>query len=253
MEDLHTIEETVELPSKGLIYERPINPVIKLRSMTTQDEMLRLAPSENVFKVGCDLIENCIISDKPAMSVYDMCLGDYYALMHQLRIVTYGTEYKMLTYCPYCQDTFEAKINLDDIHINGYDDTFKDLLEVKLPKSGKVITLTYQTPRIMDDISKRLKQIKEKNKEASDEVESMILKLVFSIVKVDGKTMGPVELEAMLRRMNMMDTNFLSQKIDILNEKLGPSRVITTECSHCGNTVLSLFRYTSEFFRPTID
>jgi hypothetical protein len=65
----------------GLVYDKPINPVFKIRSMTTEEEMRRLAHTERPYKLLCDIIEECIVGDKPGISVYDMCLGDYQYLL----------------------------------------------------------------------------------------------------------------------------------------------------------------------------
>ena len=82
--------------------------------MTTEDEMRRLAPSDTSYKLMGEVIENCLV-EKPGVGVYDMCLGDYQFLLHKLRVVTYGSDYRMTVTCPNCGETFEAKISLDDI------------------------------------------------------------------------------------------------------------------------------------------
>ena len=89
----YTIGEGVELPSRGLIYDKKVNSYVELRSMTARDEMKRLAPSPARFKVLADIIEGCMI-EKPAIHVYDMALGDYEYLLHKLRIITYGVEHQ---------------------------------------------------------------------------------------------------------------------------------------------------------------
>lgn len=251
-EIISTIKEVVELPSKGLIYDRPIQPQIKLRSMTTQDEMVRLMPSDDKFKVLSDLIDGCIEGDKPEISVYDMCMGDYYALLHALRTVTYGSNYEMIAYCIYCQQSFETSVNLDEVPSNSWDDSILDRMSVTLPSSGKRIDLYYQTPRMADDIARRVRQIQKQNPNTSADVEEMIQKIVYSIKAVDGRKVNLVELEAMVRKMKMADINTLNQKIDVLNESLGPMKILKLDCPHCHNETLSLFRYSSEFFRPTV-
>lgn len=76
-----TITEDCTLPSLGLVYSKPVNPNVKLRSMTTEEEMRRLAHTERPYKVLCDIIEDCIVGDKLGISVYDVCLGDYQYLL----------------------------------------------------------------------------------------------------------------------------------------------------------------------------
>ena len=89
----YTIVEECTLPSLGKIYTPKINPEVKLRSMTTVEEMRRLAPSEHTYKNLCELIDDCMV-EPIGMSVYDMHLADYQYLLHRLRIVTYGVDYK---------------------------------------------------------------------------------------------------------------------------------------------------------------
>lgn len=250
--DLHTIEEVYELPSGGLIYERPINPKIKLRSMTAQDEMLRLAPSEDRYKVLTDLIDNCIIGEKPDISVYDMCMGDYTYLLHALRIVTYGVEYPVGLSCINCGHAFVSNIKLDEIEVRKWEDSLAELFTAELPTSGKKVELRYQTPRMMDDIERRVKQLKKGNPDLAEEAERMIQKIVYSIKSVDGKKANPVEVEAAVRNMKMADVNYLNQTVDLINESLGPIGLIQQECPNCHNNTIGFFRYSSEFFRPSV-
>mgnify|MGYP007101829285 CR=1 FL=1 len=251
-EDLHTIEESFKLPSNGLIYDRPINPEIKLRSMTAQDEMLRLAPSDNKLKVMCDLIDNCIIGEKPELSAYDMCLGDYTYLLHALRIVTYGVEYPTVTTCLFCNEIFTDTIKLDSLAVRTWTDDIPNLFRVELPTSKKVIELRYQTPRMLDEIEARVKQIKRQTPNTVEEAENMIQRIIFSIKTVDGKKVNPAELENMIRKMKMADVNVLSQTIDLISDSLGPVGVTQHKCPNCHNETVGLFRYSSEFFRPSI-
>ena len=97
----YTIGEGMELPSKGLIYNKPQAAHVELRSMNGRDEMKRLSPSTSQFKSLADIIEGCMI-EKPTVHVYDMALGDYEFLLHKLRIVTYGDAYSMALRCPFC-------------------------------------------------------------------------------------------------------------------------------------------------------
>ena len=96
-----TIKETFTLPSKGLIYGQEINPKVTLRSMTTEDEMIRLSPSDSDYESSCELIDRCIEGEFP-IKTYDLCLGDYQFLLTKLWLVTYGSEYKVVIQCPNC-------------------------------------------------------------------------------------------------------------------------------------------------------
>ena len=252
-ENLTTIQEEFSLPSKGMVYETPINPKIKLRSMTAQDEMLRLAPSDDKFRVMSDVIERCIEGEKPTVSVYDLCIGDYYYLLNAIRLVTYGSKLSYTARCLICGDIFDTTIDIDEIPVNEWKESLEEKRTVTLPDSEKVIELNYETPRMLDDISRRVSQLRKKNTDLSEDAEEELQKVVFSIKTIDGRKVNPAELEATVRKMKLKDYNFLSQKIDLLNELIGPQRVIQIECTHCHNTTLTLFRHSSQFLRPTVD
>ena len=170
----YTIAEGYELPSKGLIYDCPVNSHIELRSMTARDEMKRLAPSTTPLKILADIIEDCML-EKPAIHVYDMAVGDYEYLLHRLRVVTYSDSYKIGLTCPHCGEYFETNTHLDDLEVKDFDrDKFESLKTFTLPKSNHTITLKNQTPRILDTIEVKSKEMRRKYKDASINFETLI-------------------------------------------------------------------------------
>ena len=109
-----TVAESYALPSKGRIYDVKVNPMVELRSMTARDEMKRLNPSSTPLKSLADIIEGCCI-EKPAIHVYDMCIGDFDYLLHQLRIVTYGPEFKVTVKCQECGEYVDTTADLETL------------------------------------------------------------------------------------------------------------------------------------------
>lgn len=252
----YTISEHYVLPSKGLIYKEAINPNITLRSMTTRDEMKRLTKTDTPYKLLCDIIEDCIVGQKPAISVYDMCLGDYQFLLHKLRVVTYGADYKMTVRCPVCGSIEDTIINLDDLKVLDFDASkLKELCKVTLPMSNKVVEMKLVTPRSLDEIMIREKEIKRKSGKDSQEASSVsFLLTIMSLIKtVDGVVLNPAELETFVKNLPMKDTNILIRTSEKLNREVGLDTLITVKCNRCGHEILSSFRDTSEFFGPTID
>lgn len=245
----YTNSETYILPSKGLIYETQVDPVVELRSMTTEDEMRRLSPTDTPNKVMSDIIESCLIT-KPGIRVYDMCLGDYEFLLHKLRVVTYGTDYKMVISCPNCGAVKENIANLDNIEVHEYDESVEELRKITLPVCGKEIELKLRTPRTLDEITSRAKELKKKSKGSVDQ--TFALNLQSMIKKIDGVTPSPVALETFVKQMSMRDANYLEQKSEELNGKVGLDTKILCTCPECGEDFVTTFRLTTEFFRPTI-
>lgn len=249
----YTIAESFVLPSKGLIYSTPINPNVKLRSMTTAEEMRRLAPTDTSYKVMSDIIEACMVEGpKDKLSVYDMCIGDYQYLLHKIRVVTYGNDYKLAVRCPHCGSIHQTTINLDDLEVSEYDESMDSLKTITLPRTKREVGLRIQTPRILDNIAKRKKELQKKSGDL-DYDPTLSLTLMSMIDTIDGEKLDPGKLEKFVKTLPMMDANYLIQSSNKLNGKVGISTDLSVECKHCGKDIDTTFRYTSEFFGPEID
>lgn len=248
----YTISEEFTLPSKGLLYNKSFNPVVKLKSMTTEHEMRRLAHSERPYKVLCDIIEDCIIGEKPPIPVYDMYIGDYQFLLHKLRTVTYGSDYKTTTLCTKCGALNEQTIQLDDLAVLEYDEKISDLLSVSLPVSKVRIQLRLQTPHIIDDINIRVKEFNKKHPDA--ESDPTLLYTAMSLVDLlDGESPDPVRLENIIRHLPLRDTNKLLRAAGKVSDLIGIDPSIKLTCKECGGVYDATFQSTSEFFGPTND
>lgn len=242
------IQEDFKLPSLGKVYNKPFDPRVKLRSMTVVDEMKRLNPTTTPYRTMSEIIEDCLLTKLP-ISVYDLCLGDYVYLLNKLRIVTYGNQYKYTAICPVCGNQDQGIFNLDDLIINEYTDDIEELKTVTL-SSGKVAHLKFQTPRDLDNISNKVSEYK-KNYPDSQADPTVLYTLMSFIDYIDG--VSPTLLEETLKVLPASDYNVLSQVGAKLNRKVGIDAVMPFTCKACNNSVNLPFRYTSEFFRPSID
>ena len=166
-----------------------------------------------------DIIDDCIDGDI-GISSYDMCLGDYQYLLFKLRTITFGPEYDMGGTCPYCMGENYVTVNLDELEVNEYDDSIADLLQVKLPVTNSVVTLTLQTPRMLDRI-KRLTKDRMRRVKNNTENPMLLYTITTSIEDVDGEVMSPIALEEWVKDLPMGDTNTLLNKINELNSKIG--------------------------------
>lgn len=245
-----TIYESFTLPSKGMIYDKDINPVVTLRSMTTMEEMKRLSPTDTPYKVMSDIIESCM-ENAPDVHVYNMSLGDYQFLLHKIRTVTYGPNYKMMVKCKDCGEITESIADLDSLEVNEWTEELLDQQIITLPKTNKQIELKFQTPRDLDQIAYKSKEMKKKTKQNIDY--SVMYTLISLIKKVDGSVLDPLSIEEFVKKLPNMDANYILNKATALNKKVGLNNTISIKCSQCGAQMLVPFRITSEFFGPTID
>lgn len=245
-----TIVEGYILPSKGLIYDKKVESHVELRSMTTREEMRRLSPTVTPYKTLADIVEACMI-EKPAVKVYDMCLADYEYLLHKLRVVTYGADYKVIAGCPHCGNTFEQTINLDELEVKDYDESVvEELKTFKLPKSGDLITIRYKTPRMLDDIEIAKKEFKKKNP-TIDFDPSIMIELRYLIETVNGETLNYAQLDSYIQKLFALDMKTILDKSLKLEQSFGLNLLLDLTCPSCGGEVLSIFRSGPEFFRPT--
>lgn len=247
-----TIAESYTLPSKGLIYGQTVNPKIKIRSMTTEEEMKRLAYSELPYKMLCEIIDDCLV-EKPGIPTYDLCLADYEFLLHKMRIVTYGGEYKIQHRCPYCGALNKQTIDLNNLDVSDYSVDMGKNLEVILPQCKKQILLKLQTPRVLDNIKIKTEELKKKLSSDTKSEPAILFSIMSMIDKVDNEVLDEFRLEELVRKLSMRDINYLAQKIEKI--KFGINKNIECKCSNpeCGTDYNIPFPITSEFFGPTID
>ena len=249
MED-YIIAEEYELPSKGKVYSREIDPNVKIRSMTTQEEMKRLNRQESPYKMLSEIIDDCLVT-KPGISVYDMHLGDYQFLLHKLRIVTYGADYDIITHCPYCGNTNESTIDLESLEVSEYSEDYLDHLVITLPQTKKIIKLRMQSPRMFDDINSRAREALKKSSDIKGDP-AFLFTIENLIELIDNVPPTPGTLETFVRQLPMKDANYILKSAEKLNQ-IGINTVIECECMHCKKTFKQNLPITGEFFGPSID
>lgn len=247
----YSIAEEFTLPSLGKVYSTNVTPTVKLRSMTTEEEMKRLSPSDRAYKNLCEIIDDCLVED-PGISSYDMCLADYQFLLHKLRVVTYGSDYPVTSLCPYCKNDNENVVDMNNIEVTYYNpDEFAKYFEFVLPVTKKRIKLKLQTPRMVDDVNERNKELKRKSKGKS--VDSAFLFSLESLIEtVDGEVLDPIKREDFVRALPMMDTNYIMKHGEKLVESFGVDNSLSFTCPLCGLDYTTSFRITKEFFGPTV-
>lgn len=242
------IQEDFVLPSLGKIYPTPFDPHVRLRSMTVAEEMKRLTYSEYPYKVMAEIIEACLETKLP-ISVYDMCLGDYQYLLHKLRTVTYNSNYKMSVTCQKCYNAFDADIDLDDLEIFKYDDSLLSLTTMVLPVTGDTIEIKYQTPRDLDEIGERRKELKKEFPDQEDDP-TLMLNMETLIKTVNGKRMDLRSLREYIKKLPLRDSGVILSSANKLISKVGVDTAVLVKCPDCGSDVHTTFRFTDEFFRP---
>jgi len=174
--------ETVELPSKGLMYPKDsvlASGKIEMKYMTAREE--DILTNESYIKNGTvidRLLKALIVSD---INYDDLLVGDKNAIMVAARILSYGKDYTF-TYDNTQQTVDLSLLNnreLDEALYSGPETEF----EYTLPSSKidiKFKLLTHGAEKKIDNEIKGLKKIQKEN------APEMTVRLKHMITEVDG-------------------------------------------------------------------
>jgi hypothetical protein len=175
--------ETIELPSKGLLYPEDselAKGVLEMKYMTAREE--DILTNQSYIKNGTvlDKLMKSLIVTK--INYDDLLVGDKNAIMIAARILGYGAEY-VFDYAGEEQivdlsslDNKEIKKELFASRTNEF--TFT------LPKSKNNITFKLLTHKDEQEISRELEGLKKINKDSSPELST---RLKYIITSVEGK------------------------------------------------------------------
>tara|TARA_R100001377_G_C3194309_1_gene111931 strand:+ start:34 stop:783 length:750 start_codon:yes stop_codon:yes gene_type:complete len=176
--------EIVDLPSKGLLYDKE-NPLssgkIEMKYMTAKEEDILTNQSYISNGTVLDRLLKALIVSK--VDYNDLIVGDKNALLIAARILGYGNDY-VITY-----KGEEVKIDLsiiDNKKIKNKDfESGKNEFPFTLPKSGTLITFKLLTHGDEMKIEKEIKGLKKINPNGSPDLST---RLKYMIVSVDGSS-----------------------------------------------------------------
>jgi hypothetical protein len=179
--------ETVELPSKGLLYpkESPLSKgEIELKYMTAKEE--DILTNQNFIRQGVvidKLLKSLIVT--PGVNYNDLLIGDKNAIMVAARILSYGAKYNFV------YDGTDQEIDLSDIDNKPLSDevakTESNSFTYTLPHTKNVITFRLLTHGDENTIDKEIKGLKKINKDGANDVTVRLFHMITSINGSDDK------------------------------------------------------------------
>lgn len=240
-------ETTVTLPSKGLIYGGKIPAEISLRGMTTRDEkILYASQGNNVFH---KILKSCI-TDPKDIDINQLISSDELFLVLQLRMITYGPEYKVDAKCPECGETHTYKVMLNELDVNYLDDNFKEPFDVTLPRSGHVLSLRLLRNEDSDFVDRYSKKFAKQFGLNVNEVD-FTARIAKYIKKIDNRD---VDFETAIDFVdNLMSRDTAEIRSALSKILVGVDTRVTVTCQSCGEDFTFSMPLTSEFFRPTFE
>jgi len=177
--------ETIELPSKGLLYpsDHPLHSgKVEMKYMTAKEE--DILTNQNYIKQGVvidKLLQSLLITK---FNYDDLLVGDKNAIMVAARVLGYGKDYSF-TY-----GSEELTVDLSSLPVVELDESL--LVEegvnefgYTLPHSGNQVTFRLVDGKLDKAIDAEVKGIKRVNKNVSPE---MSTRLKHQIISVNGET-----------------------------------------------------------------
>lgn len=172
--------ETVQLPSKGLLYSSD-NPLssgeIEIKYMTAKEE--DILTNQNYIANGTvldKLLKSLIVTE---INYNDLLIGDKNAIMIAARILGYGAEYR------FNYNGKEEVVNLTEIDNKPLDESLytQGLNEFSftLPTSGNEITFKMLTHGDEIKITQELEGLKKLNKEGTPELTTRLKYMISSV------------------------------------------------------------------------
>lgn len=172
--------ETVELPSKGLLYPKdsPLSKgKIEMKYMTAKEE--DILTNQNYIKNGTvidRLLKSLIITE--GVDYNQLLVGDKNAIMFAARILSYGKDY-VFSYGG------EQTVDLSTLDLKYLDEKIvkegKNEFAFDLPTTGNTLTFKLLNHSDEKSIERELEGLKKLNKNASPEVTTRLKRIITSI------------------------------------------------------------------------
>lgn len=183
MEENKFPSETVELPSKGLVYPvgHPLRSgKVEMKYMTAKEE--DILTNQNYIKKGIvlDKLLDSLVMGK--FDIKDLVTGDKNALLISSRILGYGKDYTF-TY-----DGTEYTVDLSQLENKLFDETkvtHKGTFMFTLPATGTKVEFKLLSDKDNEAIDQEIESMKKFNKESSSEITT---RLKYQIIAIEGDT-----------------------------------------------------------------
>ena len=173
--------ETIELPSKGLMYpkENPLSKgTIEMKYMTAKEE--DILTNQNYIKQGVviDKLLKSLIVNKD-INYNDLLIGDKNAIMVAARILSYGKNYEF-SYEGEPQSIDLSELDSKNLNEELYKDG-KNEFSFTLPHTENQVTFKILTHGDEQKIEQEVKSLKKINKQSSSEVTTRFSHIITSI------------------------------------------------------------------------
>ena len=187
--------EIIELPSKGLLYDRG-NPLssgkLELKYMTAKEEDILTTQSYIKQGVVLDkLFQSLILGNGEGLSVNynDLLMGDKNAVMIAARVLGYGKDYEIEITNP-SGDKQKEVVDLSQFEHVAFDESLItpgiNRFRFELPASKRAIEFKLLTHKDNMKVDEELTAMKKLTKQGGAEDHNLTTRMIHTIVAVDG-------------------------------------------------------------------
>jgi hypothetical protein len=173
--------ETVELPSKGLLYPKD-SPLasgkIEMKYMTAKEE--DILTNQNYIRNGTvidRLLKSLIITE--GVDYNSLLVGDKNAIMFAARVLSYGKDYSFI------YNGENHTVDLSTLDLKFLDPKLveegKNEFSFDLPHTGNTLTFKLLTHNDEKSIDRELEGLKKLNKGSSPEVTTRLKRIITSV------------------------------------------------------------------------
>ena len=177
--------ETIELPSKGLIYPE-IHPLssgtLEMKYMTAKEEDILSNQTYIQKGIVLDKLLQSLIVNKD-IEVEDLVVGDKNALLVAARVLGYGKNYEVII------KGQEHTVDLSTLENKPFDESSiekgKNEFSYALESNGTIITFKLLTGKDEKIVEREIAGLKKINKDSSTDLTTRLKQMILS---VDGNT-----------------------------------------------------------------
>lgn len=238
---------TIDLPSKGLLYDGKVSEgQVKIRPMTTREEKLLLSTKRSRDTLMYDVAASCIVEPKKGeLALDEYLVGDVIFAFLGIRAATYGPEYSFQPSCRYCNAPITIDVSIpQDLGLYMFNEDFKEPFFVELPKSGKKLGL--KLFRVKDE--KAVMSFAKRHPATSHDDPAYSYRIARHVVSVDGDDVKDArEIMDLVDGMHAADVEALRDRI--IDEDCGVDLQLDRECASCNRMNEIFFEFTPDFFR----
>lgn len=241
-----TEEHDIEIPTGGLLYQDAEDKdirsgIVRLQPMSLADE--EIISNQSYAKNGSTfrhLLNNCVLNN---FDVKKFAAYDVYYLLHALRRITYGNDYKFEITCPDCGKKYEYSMDISQAEFEQLkpEDNVHSVEKITLPVSKYTIVIKMASLGDEEEVNRLSKRY-----EASDVVLGYVARTI-SILDDKNEPVNPNDFVDFFEALHGRDRAEITKRFEKLDDLKIP--ILNVVCPKCGAEEETTIPFNKEFFR----